>query len=316
MTETLTTREVIITPVAPYDFAAALAYLRGAHWAILERVTADAYCRALRLVGRDALLELRSLGTTDQPRLALRVTADAVDDALLAAAEEQICRTFALMVDPAPFLAVAAADPVFWAVAREAATLRSIIVASPYESLLWAIIGQQINTTFAATLKRALLALTGSEMTVAGQVYPVFPDAATVAQLDPALLRARQFSGQKTAYVIGVSQAVASGALDFAQLATLPIEDAVTAMVRYKGIGRWTAECVLMRGLGAADALPAGDLGLRAAIGRAYGLGRHASEAEVRARAEAWAGWRGWATFYWWRSLQVAKQTTTASASG
>ena len=312
MSAAMMSREVILTPVAPYDFAQALAYVRGAHWAILERCTEDTYRRALRLLDRDVLLDLQASGTPAAPQLRLRVTAAAVDDALLAAAEAQICRTFMLDVDPAPFLALAAGDPIFAEIAITAAMFRPIIIASPYEALVWAIIGQQINVAFAATLKRALVALVGRTLEVDGQRYPLLPEPAALATLDPLELRARQFSGQKTAYLIGVAQAIMSGEIDFAQLATQPAEDAIPALTRHKGIGRWTAECVLMRGLGARDVIPAGDIGLRAAIGRAYALSRHASEDEVRQRAAAWAGWRGWATFYWWQSLQIdhkARQT-------
>ncbi len=81
-------------------------------------------------------------------------------------------------------------------------------------------------------------------------------------------------------------------------------EEALAQLTAYKGVGRWTAEYVLMRGFGAPDSLPAADVGLRAIIGRAYGLGRTATEAEVRERAEVWAGWRGWAAFTWWLALQ------------
>ena len=65
--------------------------------------------------------------------------------------------------------------------------------------------------------------------------------------------------------------------------------------MRHRGIGRWTAEYVLMRGLGAPDSLPAGDLGLRKIIGHAYGLGHTATEAEVRLswRVLGWMAWMG-----------------------
>jgi DNA-3-methyladenine glycosylase II len=58
-----------------------------------------------------------------------------------------------------------------------------------------------------------------------------------------------------------------------------------------------------MRGLGHRDVIPAADLGLRGVIGRAYGLGRAATEAEVRELAERWAGWRSHAAFCWWHTL-------------
>ena len=61
------------------------------------------------------------------------------------------------------------------------------------------------------------------------------------------------------------------------------------------------------------DSIPAGDLGLRKIIGLAYGLGRTATEPEVREIAEAWAGWRGWSAFLWWLELQTNNLSRFAS---
>jgi DNA-3-methyladenine glycosylase II len=292
-------------PVAPYDFALVLDYLRHAHWAILEHITVDTYQRALHLAGQDVLVRLQSDGTMDRPQLRMTLLGAVVDDAVVAAAASAVDRIFALAVDPAPFLAMAEADPVLSALVRPYPGLRPTIIASPYEALVWAVLGQQITVGFARTLKTRLVALAGRSMTIDGDTYALLPHPQDVAALDPATLRALQFSQQKAATIIGISAAIAAGELDLTTLATLPPEEAITRLTRYKGIGRWTAECVLMRGLGDRDTLPAGDIGLRAVIGRAYGLGRHATEAEVRADAEPWAGWRGWATFFWWLRAQT-----------
>jgi DNA-3-methyladenine glycosylase II len=80
----------------------------------------------------------------------------------------------------------------------------------------------------------------------------------------------------------------------------------LNALVAIKGIGRWTAEYLLIRALGFRDAIPAADVGLRKAIGLAYGMGRNATEAEVRTIAEKWHGWRGWASFYFWLERLMA----------
>ena len=89
----------------------------------------------------------------------------------------------------------------------------------------------------------------------------------------------------------------------------MPSDEAVAELTRLRGVGRWTAEYVCLRGLGHRDAIPAADVGLKIAIGRAYGLGRQATEAEIRALAERWAGWRGHAAFCWWYSLALERAT-------
>ena len=292
-------------PTAPYDFARTLDYLRTSPAAILERVEGDTYRRAMTIAGQDVLLILRSVGTPKKPRLALDVAGSRVDDHITTATARHIRAIMLLDVDPAPFLATLRGDPVLAKLVRQFAGLRPTAIASPYEALLWAIIGQQINVAFAAKLKRSLVDLCGHSLAIDSTTFGLFPKPATVAALDPAELRARQFSQQKTAYILGVSQAIASGALDLAAVPAMSHDEAIAYLTAHKGIGRWTAEYVLMRGMGAQDSIPAADLGLRAIIGRAYGLGRNATEIEVRAFAEKWAGWRSWAAFYWWYALQM-----------
>ncbi len=298
-------RATTLAPRAPYDFRWATRWLRTSSSAILEVIDSDdTYYRALTLDGRDVVLTLRSTGTLETPRLTLEVHGGDGDAALTAQAEQFIRRVFLLDADPVPFTQAVRGDAVMHALATRYAGFRPLLVASPYEALLWAIIGQQVNVTFARSLKHALVALCGRPLSTAGRTLWLMPRAEDVAALDPALLRDQHFSRQKASYVIGVSEAVATGALNLEALAELPFAEAVAALTRFKGIGRWTAEYVLMRGLGAPDSIPAGDLGLRAIIGRAYGLGRTATEAEVRALAAHWTNWRGWAAFCWWLALQ------------
>ena len=133
---------------------------------------------------------------------------------------------------------------------------------------------------------------------------PLVTKVQRLAALEPAELAAHQFSRQKAAYIVGLSRAVHKGELDLDEIGTLPHDEAINALTRHKGVGRWTAEYLLMRGYGAPDSIPAADLGLRDAIGKAY-LGRRASEDEVRGIAESWAGQRSWAAFLWWLSLHV-----------
>ncbi len=299
-------RRVELAPTPPYNFSWTLAWLRTSASAVLEVTGEDGiYHRALTLAGRDALITVRSVGTIHAPRLLLDLHAGDIDDTLVEEAERWLRHVFLLDADAGPFLSVAARDPVLSALASRFAGFRPLLLASPYETLIWAILGQQVNVRFARTLKRTLFTLAGRELVTGERSYPLMPEPENVAALDPDLLRASHFSRQKAAYVLAVSRAVVAGELDFAAIATLPHDDAIAALTRYRGIGRWTAEYVLMRGLGFPDSIPAADLGLRVVLGRAYGLSRAATEAEVREIAAAWTGWRSWAALYWWLALQL-----------
>ena len=296
-------RSVELEPKPPFDFPLALRYVATSPSAVLERASSDGvYRRALRLAGQDVLLVVRSLGTTERPRLLLQVCGDpVVDDDVLAAAITTIRRTFTLDADVTEFLALAERDPIFGTLITCLHGIRPILIPDPFEALIWAVIGQQINVAFARKLKLALVELCGRRLLLpeSGDYYPLSPEPEVIAALDIEQLRARQYSRQKASYVLELARAVADRELDLSLIASMPYEEAIASITRFRGAGRWTAEYVLMRGLGMRDSLPAGDLGLRAVIGRWYGLDRHASEGEVRRIAEQWAGWRGWAAFYW-----------------
>ena len=197
-------------------------------------------------------------------------------------------------------------DPIFASVAQRFRGVRPVLIADPFETIVWAIIGQQINISFAAKLKRALVERFGGRVRAGDRDYLLFPDPDTLARLDHERdLRPLQFSRQKSAYTIAVARAIADGRLDLEALRAAPPDEALARLVELKGVGLWTAEYVLLRGFGHPDSIPAADGGLRRIIGREYGLGRLATEQEVRAIAARWAGWRGYAAFYWWFTLQL-----------
>jgi DNA-3-methyladenine glycosylase II len=296
-----------LRPCPPYSFDLALGYLASSPSSVLEivDVAAHSYERALRVDGVNLLLALRSTGSVESPRLELRVCGEALTSAQIGAARQRIVRIFLLEEDPLPFLAVAVRDPILGRIVRSLPGIRPLLVADPYEALIFAIVGQQVNIAFARRMKLALIEHFGERVQIDGREHLLLPRPERIAALDPAELLALQFSRQKASYLIGLSQAISEGDLDLKSLSGQPFEEAIAQLTRHRGIGRWTAEYVMMRGLGATDSIPAGDLGLQKIIGQAYGLGRTASEKEVRAIAEAWAGWRGWAAFLWWLELQT-----------
>jgi DNA-3-methyladenine glycosylase II len=157
-----------------------------------------------------------------------------------------------------------------------------------YITLLRAIVGQQVSVKAAASMWAKLQAAVGE------RVEP----AAILSASDEAL-RGAGLSRQKASYARSLAEEVVTGRLDFDNL---PADDdeAVAALVRIKGIGRWTAEIYLLFAEGRADVWPAGDLAVQIETGRIMGLEAKPTEREVRALAEAWRPHRGaFAVFAW-----------------
>jgi DNA-3-methyladenine glycosylase II len=107
-----------------------------------------------------------------------------------------------------------------------------------------------------------------------------------------------QFSRRKAEYVIEVAKAAAKGDLPSEVFQEMPLENAVERLCKLRGVGRWSAEQALYRGLGRIEALPGGDLGVQKVVAL-YCFGeKRVDEKKVRETASRWAPWGSLATAY------------------
>jgi DNA-3-methyladenine glycosylase II len=293
-----------VPTVEPFSFDLALTYLRGSPARIVERLGERSYHRPVALEGAPALLSVES--TQAEPG-ALQVTVRG--DRLPADAESSVRpvvqRIFATNADLVPLLdSLPEQDEFGQELLTRFRGVRPVLLPDIFETITWAIIGQQINVIFAAKCKRAFVERFGTSFELDGESWMLFPTPERVVHINEAELAEIQFSRQKSRYILNLAREIVEGRLDLEALFTMPPTAAQERLERLTGIGRWTAEYVLMRGIGHQDVIPAGDGGLRRIVGERYGLGRLASETEVRAIAEPWTGWRSYFAFYLWFTLQ------------
>jgi DNA-3-methyladenine glycosylase II len=184
--------------------------------------------------------------------------------------------------------ALAALEPRIAAALAAAGYPEPRISEPGYQTLLRAIVGQQVSVKAAASMWAKLTAAVGD---------PPDPKALLAASDDT--LRAAGLSRQKASYARSLAEEVVSGRLDFAALPE-DDEEAIAELVRVKGIGRWTAEVYLLFAEGRTDVWPAGDLAVQIETGRIMGLDGKPTEKRVRELAEAWRPHRGaFAIFTW-----------------
>lgn len=148
-------------------------------------------------------------------------------------------------------------------------SLRLVQSLDPWDALVWAILGQQINLPFAFRLRRALFELAGTPV---GRGLLAPPSPAALAALPAEALLERQFSRQKTGYLLSVARLVADGALDLGRLAEGSATRAERALREVRGLGPWTVNYVMMRGLGFADCVPYGDTGVTSGLKKLFAL--------------------------------------------
>ena len=183
---------------------------------------------------------------------------------------------------------------------RPAKGLRPVGHPSLYETLVWGIAGQQVNTRFALELKRRLAQQFGSHLEWQGERYLAFPSAERMSQVQPGELRALQFSQRKAEYVIDLARQFASGELSEERLAALGDDEIHSRLVAIRGIGEATAALAMIVGLGRFSRVPLGDLGLQKALQELHRLQGRPSPKEVAPLVEAWKPWGGLITYYLW----------------
>ncbi len=172
-------------------------------------------------------------------------------------------------------------------------------VEFPLEPDLWwalvdAICAQQLSVKAAATILGRVEALAPEGRRPTPEEILALPDET---------LRACGFSRAKTAYVKDLAARWLDGTLRQDEIPELPDEEVVRVLTQVKGIGRWTAEMILIFTLGRPDVFPTDDLGIRVAVQRLADLPERPGRAEMERIAEPWRPWRTLASRYLWRSL-------------
>lgn len=177
--------------------------------------------------------------------------------------------------------------------------MRIPLTATPWECLVWTIVGQQVNLPFAYALRTAVAELAGEP---AGGGLRAHPAPEAVAALDYADLTSRRFSGRKAEYLIDVARMIAGGELriDVEREMATAVE---RRMLDVRGLGPWSVHYFLMRGCGFADCVPVGDAGLTAALQRIHALDHRPGPAETLELMEPFGPIRSLGTYHLWSSL-------------
>ena len=162
-----------------------------------------------------------------------------------------------------------------------------------FETLVKSIVYQQLSGRVAGVIFERLVKGAGGKLA---------PDS--ILKLRPSRMRTLGLSGQKTAYIRDLARHTRDGRLSFEELLDLGDAAVIERLTQVKGIGAWTAHMFLIFALRRTDILPTGDLGIRNAIRKAYGLPELPTAAEMEQMAGRWRPYCTVASWYLWRSLE------------
>lgn len=196
-------------------------------------------------------------------------------------------------------------DDILGPIVEQFGVLSIVRSASLYESLVVGILGQQVSVGAAQSIRRRLMHEFGTKVYAKDEEDPyyIYPDPQRMTEIGLEELRGIGASRQKATYLNEVARFALMGELDPHHYHGITDEECIKRLCAIKGVGRWTAEVGVMRGLGRPDILPAGDLGLQVSLERILGLPKRPTEREFREIGERWKGYRSHAAFYLWAAL-------------
>lgn len=282
-----------------FSFEHSLAFLQRSPREVLHKVLDNRIKKAIQLGENVIVFSISS----DKGDLLVEFLNTKVTVAQATEVVKYIREWLDLDTDLKPFYAMCERDKLLKALVANFYGYRIVGQPDLFESIIWAVLGQQINLQFAYTLKQRFVEQFGDAVSLEEDTFYLFPKPETVARLTVENLLPLQFSRQKANYTINIANAFMEGIISKEMFVGMPLKDARERLMKIKGIGNWTANYALMKTFRHADAFPLEDAGLHNAIRILKKLNRKPTLEEVKKIFKKYKGWEAYATLYLWKSL-------------
>ena len=301
----LETTTLTLRPTPPFSFERTLDFVRSFRAEPFERhpaheqIVEGALQRVVSVKGQPVLFRVRDVGTARRPQLECALYAQSLAPETVRAAEDRVRFFLSLDDDLGPFYDLAARDPVFKGVAEALYGYHPFKVITPFESACWAVVQQRTPNAFAHATMRRLAEAAGGGLEWGGRVHYAFPEPQQVLAAPPGAMLAATNNTRKTERMDALVRAWAGA--DEAFLRRAPYDDVARWLGKIKGVGAWSIDFVMLRGLGRAERVPWTDTGLSPAISAVYTQGLTISAGAARELAERY----GWCGGLWAHYLKV-----------
>lgn len=281
-----------LAPVGPYSISASARFLEGFAPAHYEGGGSE-HLRFAFVADGLGSGEQEVAGAYVYPE-GEKVVVETYGEAAPETVRDQTERILSLDVDGGRFLEIGERDPVVGGLQGRYPGLRPVCFYSPYEAAAWAIIGNRIRIVQAAKAKARMAEELGEPVELRGKKEQAFPGPSRLLHLNnfPGL------SGRKAEYLRELSRAALEGKLEASYLRSLSTTEALARLKELPGIGDFSAELILLRGVGEPDRCPTHEPRLARAVAKAYGLEETPTSEEVGEISEGWRPYRTWVTLH------------------
>jgi DNA-3-methyladenine glycosylase II len=290
--------KLTITPTPPFDFDLSARIFSDGD-AQIHRYENGKYWQVIRVNGKLILVTMTSSGTVDRPMLSVDLKSSKdISGKERKIAREVVVSLFNMDFDLAPFYESIKNDRTMYGVTQKLRGLRSPTTPTVFEALVSSIIEQQISLNVAHSIETRAVKTFGDVLRLDGAYYS-FPTPQKMASTTLEKIRKCGLSSKKAEYIRDVSKLIVDGELNLDKFKNYEdMNEIISELCEIRGIGVWTAELTMVRGMQRLEAIPADDLGLKRCISHYYCGDRKISGEEARRIADKWGKWKGLASFY------------------
>lgn len=285
-------------PVAPFRLDLTAWALRRRADNTVDRWDGSVYRRVLALEDGPIEVSVWQEGPPEMPELQIAATGYDTELQVKPSIEAALQRLLGAQIDLTEFYRFAGSDPKLKSLVQRSRGFKPPRFQTLFEALVNAIACQQFTLTSGIRLLNRLAEGFGPSFIGPSRKVYAFPRPQDMAILEPETLRKLGFSYQKSTAIIELARDILAQRVNLDEIESLDDDQAIANLRQLRGVGRWTAEYVLLRGLGRLHIFPGDDVGARNHLKSWLGLPGLADYEGVQQALERWKPYSGLIYFH------------------
>ena len=288
----------VLRPIPPFRLDLTVWALRRRARNRIDRWDGTTYRRVIVVEGRPTELAVRQAGSCAAPTLIVTATPSLRTPLEERYARSVLDRLLGLRIDLTDWYRTAAGDARLRPLAAAFRGMKPPRFPTVFEALVNGFACQQLSLEVGLELLNRLGTLSSAKVGTFDDAPYAFPAAHDVVRLEPEQYRAIGFSQQKTRALLGLAHAIVRGELDLESIARDSDDVVRQCLIALRGVGRWTSEYALLRGLGRLHVIPGDDVSAQKRLARWLGRSRPLDYAGVSRAVERWQPYAGLVYFH------------------
>ena len=287
-----------IVPIAPFRLDLTVWALRRRPQNLVDRWDGTTYRRVLPFDEMPVEVAVRQTGSSSAPRLNICLTGERLRPEFKHEAKALVEKMFGLQVDLAPFYEMASRDPKLLVLVEKFRGVKPPRFPTIFETLANAFACQQLSLTVGLGLLSRLAGICGLRLSEADGIHYAFPRPQDVLKVTPTVFRKLGFSSNKVRAFHELVRNIVDGRINFECLEQMDNQAVIDSLLKLRGVGRWTAEYVLLRGLAPLNVFPGDDVGARNRLAKWQHRKAPLAYAGVARVAKRWQPYAGMVYFH------------------